>query len=772
MGKRAEKPAQKGPRKQHIWLIILGNLLLMLLLCVVAGFGAIYYTVNMLQNKLLETASTMTDYTAVVDECLKEGRTRAAQYADILVESCYSGASSATLPVMLQALGALEPENDVGVVDPYGVTTSTRGLISDARNETFFTDTLLGIGGVYAYRSGETSGILFTAPLTTASGNAGILYIVDVDGLTIPKSARMTLSDASKFCIVDENNALISYVGARPEGFDYDEIASSGLLFSPTHAVDLVQLIREGRVRLGSALASAPANSDAGTNLLEVLNRTYPSVSVWFENGLAENGWKTVSFARRQLDALSMRELIAILILTALIICIPIVTSVSRTITQIVNNRRIAKALLYDPVTGGNNFSHFKQTAEKLMKKARYNGRVFAVVSLDIVKFRVFSDVHGHEAGEALLLSIFRHLQGQLRRGELIARYTVDQFALLLILDPKEDPVMRAERLTHGIDKLYPGEKIRCSTGVYAVTDRGQSIERMYRFATVAKDVARASVTGAPVMLFNTSMRKALLHEQQLEALMEKALKNHEFVVYLQPKYSVGTHRLAGAEALVRWQSPERGFISPGDFIPVFEKNGFIVRLDDYVLSETCRIQQTFLKRGRALVPVSVNISRAHFADANVAQHIKDIVDAYGVPHDMIELEMTESAFFDDKLVLLNTVKQLRKLGFAVSMDDFGSGYSSLNSLKDLPLDVVKLDKAFFDTASDVDRGVTLIRDTIRMAKNLSMQVVAEGIETVEQVEFLSETGCDLIQGFYFAKPMPVEEFEKLEIQFIGNAGE
>ncbi len=759
MGKHAEKSKPLGIRRQQIWPILLGNLLLMIVLCCVVCLGAVYYAVNLLENKLAQTAEMMTDYTAVVGECLAEGKTRAARYADIVAESCYNGTSSATLSVMLRALGALEPENDIGVVDPYGAVTSTRGIIGDVRNESFFTDTLREEGGVYALSGG---GIVFTAPLTTPSGSMGMLYIVDTDGLTISKSARVTLSDAGEFCILNGDNECISFVGSRPQNFDYTKISRDGLLYTPSHKIDLRKLLKDGSLRLEENLSDLPQDETmTGKNLIEALSRTYLSAGVWYENELTINGWKTVAFLRQRFDAFSMRELIALLVLAALIICIPIIVSVSRTVSQIVNNRRIAKALLYDPVTGGNNFAHFKQAAAKLVKRPRYNGKVFALAALDVVKFRVFSDVHGHEEGEALLFSIFHNLQKHLRRDELLARYTVDQFAMMLILDPKEDPVARVEKLTRGLSKLYPGENIRWSTGVYAVSDRRQPIERMYDFATVAKDVAKASASNMPV-LFDSAMREELLIEQQVETLMEKALQNREFVVYLQPKYGVQSHRLAGAEALVRWNSPERGFVSPGSFIPLFEKNGFILKLDDYILDEVCRIQRAFMDKGRALVPVSVNISRAHFADPGVAAHIKSIVDQYGIPYEMIELEMTESAFFDDKKVLLSTVKQLRKYGFSVSMDDFGSGYSSLNSLKDLPLDVVKLDKAFFDTASDVDRGATLIRDTIRMAKNLHMQVVAEGIETVEQVEFLAETGCDLIQGFFFAKPMPVEDFEKL----------
>lgn len=256
-------------------------------------------------------------------------------------------------------------------------------------------------------------------------------------------------------------------------------------------------------------------------------------------------------------------------------------------------------------------------------------------------------------------------------------------------------------------------------------------------------------------------MKEEQVWERHIEDDMEKALENHEFKVYLQPKYSTKEEVLSAAEALVRWVHPELGFISPGKFIPIFERNGFILKLDDYMLDEVAKQQAKWRQEGKKLVPISVNVSRAHFARYELAEHICSIVDAYQVPHEFIELELTESAFFDDKSALLETVKKLKSFGFKVSMDDFGAGYSSLNSLKELPLDIIKLDAEFFRGADDLERSNLIVGDTISLAKKLGMQIVAEGIETREQVDFLAKQNCDLIQGFYFAKPLPINEFEE-----------
>ena len=185
------------------------------------------------------------------------------------------------------------------------------------------------------------------------------------------------------------------------------------------------------------------------------------------------------------------------------------------------------------------------------------------------------------------------------------------------------------------------------------------------------------------------------------------------------------------------------------------------VELDDYMLEEVCKQQASWLSQGKKLVPISVNVSRAHFAQDNLAEHILGIVDKYQVPHEFIELELTESAFFDDKQALLKTVRSLKDYGFKISMDDFGAGYSSLNSLKELPLDIIKLDAEFFRGVDDLERSNQIVGDTISLAKKLGMKIVAEGIETREQVDFLAKQNCDLIQGFYFSKPLPINEFEQ-----------
>lgn len=424
-------------------------------------------------------------------------------------------------------------------------------------------------------------------------------------------------------------------------------------------------------------------------------------------------------------------------------------------------NKKLTKLLYLDTTTGGHNFLYFKTEALKLMKKKKFINSSLAIITISLDKYKIFCDMHEHVQCEELLETINDYLQAKLKKKELVVRYSEAQFSLLLISQDGTDIMERINHMLEGLTFIFPNEKTSYSTGIYFVQDRQMSMDRMNNFAILAKDTIESNQKNR-VVIFDNVMRDELVREKEIENLMEKAIHNKEFIVFLQPKYNVTGETLSGAEALVRWISPEKGFVSPGAFIPTFEKNGFIVKLDDYMITEVSKLLRKWLDAGKIPVPISVNISRVHFMDVNLAEHIKELVDKYNVPHSLIELELTESAFFDNKNVLLETVNRFRKYGFTVSMDDFGAGYSSLNSLKDLPLDVIKLDGEFFRNTENIERGQIVVKDTITLAKNLHMKIVAEGIETKEQVEFLQTIGCDLIQGFYFAKPMPVDQFEKL----------
>ena len=427
-------------------------------------------------------------------------------------------------------------------------------------------------------------------------------------------------------------------------------------------------------------------------------------------------------------------------------------------ISVIVSMRRTAKIVYTDMVTGGDNWLYFVKKSTTLLKRNRRKKCNYAMIHLKMRKYRSFCTCFGVREGEELIEKFYRVLKKNIMRKEAMAHQENAGFGLLLMYENKEQLLERISQLESMLDAVLPNMKLYFEVGVYQVEVGELDVEQLYNNALVACDLLGEEAENQ-VAFFDIEMNKQKLWERKVEDEMDRALQNKEFQVYLQPKISTDKEELGGAEALVRWIHPTEGFIPPNRFIPIFEQNGFILKLDDYMLEEIAKQQAQWMAEGRKIVPISVNVSRAHFTREDLAEHICAIVDKYQVPHEAIELELTESAFFDDKNVLLSTVEKLRDAGFVVSMDDFGAGYSSLNSLKELHIDVLKIDADFFRGADVEERGMLIVSEVIDLAKKLDMKIVAEGIESREQVDFLVEQECDLIQGYFFAKPMPIHEF-------------
>lgn len=431
-------------------------------------------------------------------------------------------------------------------------------------------------------------------------------------------------------------------------------------------------------------------------------------------------------------------------------------------LVRMVRLRKREKDLLYiDVSTGGNNLQYFYDKAEALLKANQRTNFHYALLSIRMEKYHNFCSCYGIKEAEELMENLDEKLQENLQSKELVSHAAKADFAALLKYGEKDNLFFRLDHLLDDLKKVRENQKLNFGIGIYWVPEKYEDIATMYNYAELAQETIPEDLEDH-IKCFEEEMLNDQRWVRKVEDEMEHALSNREFKVYLQPKYSTKEERLSGAEALVRWIHPKEGFIPPNKFIPIFEQNGFILQLDDYMLNEIAKMQAKWLYEGKEIVPISVNVSRAHFTKDDLAEHICKVVDKYNVPHDKIELELTESAFFDDKDILINTVKKLKQYGFEISMDDFGAGYSSLNSLKELPLDVLKLDAEFFRGEDREGRGDLIVGEAITLAKKLDMRIVAEGIETREQVDSLAEKNCDLIQGYYFAKPMPIEEFEKV----------
>ena len=457
-------------------------------------------------------------------------------------------------------------------------------------------------------------------------------------------------------------------------------------------------------------------------------------------------------------DMVLISELmLALMGIIGVILIVMLISAISTAVKQ----RRITNLFFNDGETGAKNWMWFLIKGQQRLRKSMSHRNRYAVVNLIFVKYRNYCVCHSLVEGQKMLRKVYGIINGLMGPKELCAHSSSSNFALLMRYQDVEELKNRIYDIIQHLEMIGTEHKFSFQAGVYLIDPyEDVDLERDYNNACTARS-SMAESDDSGMVFFDDKFVDDQKWLSSVEERQQAALANEEFIVYYQPKYDPSTRKLKGAEALIRWESPDLGFVSPGKFIPIFEKNGFITEIDHYMIEHVARDQKKWLDAGYECVPVSVNVSRAHFVESDLAEQIAALVDKAGTPHRYIEIELTESAFFDDKKAMINTISRLQQNGFAVSMDDFGSGYSSLNSLKDMPLDVLKLDADFFRGENAGDRGRIVVSEAISIAKKLHMRTVAEGVEEKEQVDFLASQGCDMIQGFYFAKPMPGGDYEK-----------
>lgn len=414
----------------------------------------------------------------------------------------------------------------------------------------------------------------------------------------------------------------------------------------------------------------------------------------------------------------------------------------------------------YDSLTGLYN----DEKADKEIKTIiRSNPKdKYCIIVLDINKFKVVNEVYDTKTGNGILKYTASVLKKVAPKVSVCSRMYADTFSIFMKYKKQSDIIRVIDKIYDKVHNNSKGISLTTSYGVFVVEndeDKALPIGLMRERALIAKRTIKKGALSY-YAFFSDKFRNDIIMEQEIESEMHKALDEGQFVVYLQPKVDLSSGKLKGAEALVRWQHPEKGIITPDSFIPVFESNGFIIKLDEYVCKEVCIMLRRWLDDGLEPVPISVNLSRLHIYNGDVIGYLIGIIKKYNIPPQYLRLEVTETIFLGDTDKLNNVLTELHSLGFKVEMDDFGSGYSSLNMLKNVPVDTVKIDKEFFADEANSDKSRIVMSHTISMAKDLQMEVIAEGIETEEHVEFLKNSNCDVGQGFYFSRPMPLEEFE------------
>jgi len=428
-------------------------------------------------------------------------------------------------------------------------------------------------------------------------------------------------------------------------------------------------------------------------------------------------------------------------------------------IIELSEGRQLIRAAERDSLTGLYNWNFFFEYAEQI-RRYHPHWNMDAIV-IDIERFHSVNDFNGREFGDRILCALSDAIREFLRGTEGIAcRKDADRFDIYCL--HCEDYHAVLQFFQQKINEASSRVSVRLRMGVCPAFDKVSLVLLFDRAHTACSSVRGSYKTH--LMIYNEDMYKRELYSQRLLNDLRQAVEERQFRVFYQPKYDIQCDppRLNSAEALVRWIHPELGFISPGDFIPLFERNGLIHVVDSCVWSEAAKQIARWREKFGMTVPLSVNVSRTEVFDPDLEKNLLRLVEDNGLSAKDIKLEVTESAYTDDANQLVAVIQQLRDRGFEIEMDDFGSGYSSLNTISTLPIDVLKMDMKFIQNIEENNRDFRLIELILDIAKYLNVPVVAEGVETEHQLRLLRDAGCDFVQGYYFSRPLPAADFENL----------
>lgn len=420
-----------------------------------------------------------------------------------------------------------------------------------------------------------------------------------------------------------------------------------------------------------------------------------------------------------------------------------------------------------DSLTGLMGLHAFMEDLDKKILETK-NGSPIAVVYIDIHHFKYINETYGYKKGDDLLKLAAQAISDNISQYSHIdiCRAYADNFVSSAFIPEQVVPIFdtfvheQNVKICKKLQSICPDVRIHINVGICYVTEPSITAATAIANANLARKVAKSEGINKP-LVFSSDMMEEIKYQEYLNNELPKAIENHDLKVYYQPKINCSDDSLYGAEALVRWQKPDGTFIYPDKFIPVFEKNGNIVEVDFYVYREVFKYIRKRLDNGLPVFPISMNVSRVHFRSNRIVPYVEELLKEYAIPPSLVEFELTENIYMNNFSKADEFISKCRSHGIQVSMDDFGSGYSSLNVISTIKIDTLKIDKIFLksDKLSDSDKAV--IETMISMAKRLGMKVICEGVETESQANFLKDVNCDQIQGYYYGKPMDEESFDR-----------
>ena len=421
-----------------------------------------------------------------------------------------------------------------------------------------------------------------------------------------------------------------------------------------------------------------------------------------------------------------------------------------------------------DTLTGLDNYEEFVPKLQSLIDSL--DDRVIVIDYSDIKHFKYFNDTYSYKTGNDLLADYAKLLIENNENFLYGSRVVSDNMVTVGVYDlyNKEDLhqsiCIRNRLIENALRKKYKCNRLRICTGMYFITKENNNIdaETVISNCNLARKIARENAREDSVVIFKEEMSSNINHEIEILSTIDSAIKNNELIAYYQPKINSETGIISGAEALVRWKKPDGTIIYPDQFVPIIERSGQIIQVDYFMYQQVFQFISERIAEGKTIVPISINVSRQHFKKLDIINYVKSLQRVYNIPPKYVEFEITETVCMTDTVKALNFIRTFHEMGFKVSMDDFGSGYSSLYLLSELPIDIIKMDKCFLQTEQLKQKERVIISNVINMTHELDIQTLCEGVETPEQSEFLKSVGCDIQQGFYFSRPVTREQLQEI----------
>ncbi len=644
----------------------------------------------------------------------------------------------------------------VYIVDPSGVGINNLGHVVDIRNEEHFDSAMNGetnISEVKTSLSGGNEVVIISTPIYEFNVIAGVLAV------------EYPVSFLSELLPDFFDNQGISYI-LKDDGTLISSNVTSEFLKSENIFTSYELAAFEDNVNV-QTIKDNIANSVSG-ELRYTLNDSrrfavYKPLMVndWFillaapYSVITEN----VNYIENSMSQIN---------LITIAVCLFLIIGIWALLTMSANE--IKKIAFIDDLTGLYNLSKFKMDVKNILKdnniKSNFQSyQEFSIIKFDIINFKVINEIFNFETGNKVLKTIATFIKTFELDNMICCRSNTDEFLIFALKSDSEKLGLKGD-YEEAIKRLIPEIKthsLQFRYGLYNIEKGETDVNDILNKVNLAHNTAKAQKDNK-ICTYDVTFKQRLMQNAEITNKMHDALANKEFKVFLQGKHSLQHNKIMGAESLVRWIDNSGNIIYPGHFIPLFEQNGFIVDLDMYMFENVCQIVRNWIDNEIDAVPISNNFSKAHFTDTNFVQKLIEISDAYNVPRSLLEIEITETVLIENKQEYNDIFEQLYNSGYSVSMDDFGSGYSSLGALKDMNVHTIKFDRSFLvnDKAENEEKNKIVVKSLVEMAKKLNLKTVAEGVETIEQVDFLKAINCDIAQGFYFSKPIPNEDFTNL----------